>query len=166
NFQGPAPAQLYEADLNGDGYIDHGDIAVYSCYFASGMSCFTNGYPVPVCCCPSTDRGACCEVDTCKVRAYQNCQGYYQGDNMPCCTPGDANGSFNFNILDVTYMIAYLYKGGPQPNPYTLCSADANCDCQINILDVTYMIMYLYKLGPEPCTIRQWILSCGCPLRK
>ena len=165
-FLGPAPAQLYQADLNGDGYVDHSDIDIYSCYFTSGLSCFTDGYPVPVCCCPSAVRGACCEVDTCKVRAEVNCTGYYQGDDMPCCTPGDVDGSYVFNILDVTYLISYLYKGGPQALPYKLCSADVNCDCQVNILDITYLINYLYKGGPAPCTMRQWLLNCGCPLRK
>jgi len=165
-FMGAAPSDLWEADLNGDGYIDQGDIDVYSCYFTGGMSCFTNGYPVQTCCCPRTTRGACCEIDTCNVRAEVNCNGYYQGDNMPCCTPGDADGNGLFNILDVTYLINYLYKGGPPSLPYQICSADVNCDCLINILDVTYMINYLYKGGPAPCTTREWLINCGCPLRK
>lgn len=61
---------------------------------------------------------------------------------------GDANGSDNVNILDVTYIISYLYKGGPEPDP--LISADANGSGTINILDVTYIISYLYKGGAAP----------------
>ena len=61
---------------------------------------------------------------------------------------GDANGNGIRNILDVTFTIAYLYKGGPSPNP--LQAADVNHSGSINILDVTYMISYLYKGGPAP----------------
>ena len=82
------------------------------------------------------------------------------------CHPGDANGNLAFNILDVTYLISYLYKGGPAPTPYPLCSGDANCNCAVNILDVTYLISYLYKGGPSPCTCEQWLINCGPPLRK
>jgi len=61
---------------------------------------------------------------------------------------GDADGNANINILDVTYLINYLYKGGPPPDPEE--AGDANGDGNINILDVTYLINYLYKGGPEP----------------
>ncbi|MEW5923038.1 MAG: dockerin type I repeat-containing protein [Candidatus Zixiibacteriota bacterium] len=82
------------------------------------------------------------------------------------CLPGDANGNLAYNILDVTYLISYLYKGGAAPTPYPLCSGDANCNCAVNILDVTYLITYLYKSGPAPCSCQQWLINCGPPLRK
>jgi len=61
---------------------------------------------------------------------------------------GDADNNEAINILDVTYLISYLYKGGPAP----VCpnSGDPNGDCATNILDVTYLINYLYKGGPAP----------------
>ncbi|UCD94194.1 MAG: hypothetical protein JSU69_10585 [Candidatus Zixiibacteriota bacterium] len=64
---------------------------------------------------------------------------------------GDADGSQNLNLLDATFLINYLYKNGPEPDP--LDRADSNCDEAINLLDVTYLINYLYKNGPEPCEI-------------
>jgi hypothetical protein len=64
---------------------------------------------------------------------------------------GDADGNEAINLLDVTYLINYLYKGGPEP--YPLESADSNCDNWINLLDATYVINYLYKSGPKPCDI-------------
>nr|MBN2276831.1 dockerin type I repeat-containing protein [candidate division Zixibacteria bacterium] len=82
------------------------------------------------------------------------------------CRPGDANGSGTYNILDVTYLINYLYKSGPAPTPYPICSGDANCNCAVNILDATYLISYLYKSGTPPCTCEQWLINCGPPLRK
>jgi len=86
---------------------------------------------------------------------------------VPCdCRPGDANGSGSYNALDVTYLINYLYKHGPAPTPYALCSGDANCNCGINALDITYLINYLYKHGNAPCSCLQWTGNCGWPLRK
>ncbi len=59
---------------------------------------------------------------------------------------GDANGNGAVNILDVSFIINYLYKHGPAPNP--LQSADVNHSGGVNILDVSYLINYLYKQGP------------------
>jgi hypothetical protein len=82
----------------------------------------------------------------------------------PCdCMPGDANNTGTHNILDCTYLISYLYKGGPAPVPYEVCSGDANKTCGINILDVTYLINYLYKGGPPPCSCEEWVAACGQP---
>jgi hypothetical protein len=61
---------------------------------------------------------------------------------------GDADGSGMVNILDATYIINYLYKSGPPPDPYE--AADADGSGSRNILDVTHIINYLYKEGPPP----------------
>jgi len=61
---------------------------------------------------------------------------------------GDADRNMSINILDVTFLINYLYKGGPAPEPEE--AGDANGDGNINILDVTYLINYLYKGGEPP----------------
>jgi subtilisin family serine protease len=60
---------------------------------------------------------------------------------------GDANMNGQINIQDITYLINYLYKGGPAPDPY---SGDVNGSGTINISDITYLINYLYKGGPPP----------------
>lgn len=62
---------------------------------------------------------------------------------------GDADGSDAFNLLDITYLISFLYKGGPEPFPYI--AGDPDCSTTINLLDITYLISYLYKGGPAPC---------------
>jgi len=64
---------------------------------------------------------------------------------------GDASGNDAINVLDISYIISYLYKGGPAP--INDIAADANCDGGLNILDVTYIISYLYKGGNPPCYI-------------
>jgi len=61
---------------------------------------------------------------------------------------GDANGDGEVNILDVTYIINYLYLGGPEP--LGIESADVNSDGVVNINDITYLVLYLYMEGPEP----------------
>jgi len=61
---------------------------------------------------------------------------------------GDANDDGAINILDITYLLNYLYHSGPAPSD--LPNADADGNGAVNILDVTYLINYLYKSGPEP----------------
>ncbi len=66
----------------------------------------------------------------------------------PAYVCGDADGNESVNILDVSFLIAYIYRGGPAPDPIE--SADADAGGSLNILDVTYIIAYLYKDGPAP----------------
>jgi hypothetical protein len=62
--------------------------------------------------------------------------------------PGDATGDNVLNILDVTYIVNYIYKDGPEPQP-VLETADADGNGKINILDISRIVNYLYKNGPE-----------------
>ncbi|PKK82482.1 MAG: hypothetical protein CVT49_13345 [candidate division Zixibacteria bacterium HGW-Zixibacteria-1] len=62
---------------------------------------------------------------------------------------GDANNSGQIDMLDVTFIINYFYKGGPAPEP-DIRLIDATCDGALNILDVLYIIYYLYDNGPAP----------------
>lgn len=61
---------------------------------------------------------------------------------------GDANGNGLVNILDVAFLLQYLYRSGLPPDPYDAGDADGNG--RISILDATYIIGYLYKQGPAP----------------
>ena len=61
---------------------------------------------------------------------------------------GDADGSDAVNLLDITFLINYLYKDGPAPDPIE--AGDADGSGTINLLDITYLINYLYKDGPDP----------------
>ncbi len=65
---------------------------------------------------------------------------------------GDANADGNVNLLDVLYVIDFLYGEpiGPAPDPPE--AGDANADGNVNLLDVLYLIDYLYgtPTGPEP----------------
>ena len=95
--------------------------------------------------------------------------GYWQtfDGGGPCdCEPGEVNADDPINIFDITYLISYLYMGGPAPVPYELCNGDPNCDCTCNIFDITFLITFLYMGGPPPCTCEEWLTACGPPLRK
>jgi agmatine/peptidylarginine deiminase len=61
---------------------------------------------------------------------------------------GDVNDDGSVNILDISYLIYYLYNGGPPPVVWE--SGDVNASGDINILDISYLIDYLYMEGPEP----------------
>jgi len=66
----------------------------------------------------------------------------------PAYTCGDFDCQQGINILDIVFLINYLYKSGVAPDP--LESADVNADFQLNILDIVYLINYRYKNGPNP----------------
>jgi hypothetical protein len=62
---------------------------------------------------------------------------------------GDANGDQLTNISDAVALIAYIFAGGPAPNPYL--SGNVNCDSMVNISDAVYLIAYIFAGGPPPC---------------
>ncbi len=66
---------------------------------------------------------------------------------------GDASRDSNVNLIDILYLIAYLYDepAGPAPDP--ILAGDANCDQALNLIDILYLISNLYDdpPGPEPC---------------
>jgi hypothetical protein len=66
---------------------------------------------------------------------------------------GDVDGSGEVNILDVTWLIKYLYKNGLPPK-YDLRVGDVNCNGNANVLDASYLIYFLYRGGPESCAYR------------
>ncbi|UCD16743.1 MAG: S8 family serine peptidase [Candidatus Zixiibacteriota bacterium] len=67
-------------------------------------------------------------------------------------TCGDANGDNSVNLLDILFLIDYLYNAPPGPSPDPPQAGDANGDGSINLLDILYLIDHLYgsPAGPEP----------------
>ena len=70
----------------------------------------------------------------------------------PCCTGirGNVNGDpgDQINVADLTYLVSYLFKGGPAPPCFE--EGDVNGDGKINVSDLTYVVSYLFKGGPAP----------------
>src|SRR3990170_3319664 len=56
---------------------------------------------------------------------------------------GDANGDKKVTIADIVYLVSYLFKFGPAPDP--LSSGDANCSSKVDIADIVYLVSYLFK---------------------
>ena len=91
-----------------------------------------------------------------------NCPNLYnpdQADNdgdgigNACCCVGrtgniDGSDSEDINIIDITYLVAYLFQGGdliPCPE-----EGDVNGDGPISVVDLTYLIDYFFNGGEEP----------------
>lgn len=68
------------------------------------------------------------------------------GDAFLC---GDADSNGIVNISDAVYLIAYIFGGGPPPDP--LLAGDADCNEIVNISDAVYLIAYIFGGGPAPC---------------
>ena len=61
---------------------------------------------------------------------------------------GDCNADGRKNVSDVLYLVNYVLKSGPQPNPMAI--GDVDCDTMVNVNDIIYLINYLFKGGPPP----------------
>lgn len=110
--------------------------------------------------------GACCDtVGNCYITDALTCANnghLYEGDGTtctpnPCDTcdyqyPGDVNLDGIIDVHDLTYLVSFLYQGGPPPP--VLANADVNGDCCIDWRDVKYLMEYLFMGGPAPvyCT--------------
>ena len=71
------------------------------------------------------------------------------GVGCPGYVRGDANSDGEISIGDIVYLINFLFKSGPAPNP--LPAGDCNGDGNVDVGDVVYLINYLFKGGPPPC---------------
>lgn len=59
-----------------------------------------------------------------------------------------SDGGVPVNIVDVIYLVDYLFFGGPPP----VCEAEGDVDASgaINVADLTYLVDYLFFGGPPP----------------
>lgn len=62
---------------------------------------------------------------------------------------GDMDDLPGINISDLTYLVDYLFRGGPPPNP--LEAGNVNCIDDVDVTDLTYLVDYLFRGGPGPC---------------
>jgi hypothetical protein len=62
--------------------------------------------------------------------------------------PGDATGNLVVDVSDAVFLLNYLFKGGPVPNPKS--SGDVNQDCVVDVADAIYVLNYLFKGGNPP----------------
>ena len=64
-------------------------------------------------------------------------------------TPGDVDHSNSVNIIDLTYIVDFIFRGGPGVTPEFM--GDLNGDCSsLNIIDLTYIVDLIFRGGPQP----------------
>jgi hypothetical protein len=67
-----------------------------------------------------------------------------------CCKgmTGDVDGCGSVDIADASYLLSWLFSGGPPPP----CKAEADVDGsgQADINDVNYLLEWLFQGGPDP----------------
>jgi len=140
-------------DVNNDGLINIDDAT----YLVNWL--YKGGTRPPILA-NADPNGDCC-IDTLDI---QYLVAYSSGGSAPVectcvnptvcdCKVADANHDGRINVGDAVYLINYVFKSGPAPAPYPICSGDANCDCKINVGDAVYVINYVFKTGPTPCNL-------------
>jgi hypothetical protein len=63
---------------------------------------------------------------------------------------GDANGNGVVTAADIVFIINYVFKGGPSPEP--LEAADVTSDGSITVADIICLVGYVFKGGDTECT--------------
>ncbi len=66
----------------------------------------------------------------------------------PPCTCGDLNNDGTVDPMDLVYMTAYFFQGGPAPQ-YPAC-ADVDGSGTFDKADIAYLANYLFMNGPAP----------------
>jgi hypothetical protein len=62
---------------------------------------------------------------------------------------GDVNFDGLVNVGDLTYLVAYLFGGGPSPQPQEQ-AGDFNCAMPVNVSDLTMMVSFFFQVGGGP----------------
>ncbi|MFH1372568.1 MAG: S8 family serine peptidase [bacterium] len=66
-----------------------------------------------------------------------------------CQMRGDLDGG-GITVSDITYLVGYLFQGGPPPAPLKI--GDVDCSGGIDVADLTYLVQYIFASGPPPCS--------------
>ncbi|MEE8404454.1 MAG: Ig-like domain-containing protein, partial [candidate division Zixibacteria bacterium] len=61
---------------------------------------------------------------------------------------GDLDGTFNYTMNDVVFLVNYIYRDGPEPDP--LQAGDVDASGAINTADLSYLVNFIYRGGPAP----------------
>lgn len=90
-----------------------------------------------------------CQEASSKLLFQLNFQNGFAANYHIC---GDADGSFAVDISDAVYLIAYIFSGGPLPNP--VGAGDVDCSGAVDISDAVLLVGYIFSGGPAPCSCR------------
>ena len=68
-----------------------------------------------------------------------------------CCElRGDVTGDGLVKVADITFLIAYVWRGGPPPNCSLHADVTGDDPTYVNVADVTFLIAYVFRGGPPP----------------
>ena len=142
----PSVSNANQSNVDGDGSGDACDL----CTDTDGDGFANPGYPAST-----------CPVDNCPVtpnptQTDANNNGIGDACDFGCCVGpirGNVNGDVgnSVNIVDLTYLVNYIFGGGPAP----LCVDEANVNgssgaTPVNVVDLSYLATYLFSGGPAP----------------
>jgi len=161
-YNGPDNSQDFALDLVAD-HIGNVYVTGYSylifpnCdyvtikYYSNGDTAWVRTYNGPK---DSTDYLSLVALDD-SSNIYVTGTSYGIGTNFDYATikyfqalRGDVNRDGVIDVVDLVYLIKYLFLSGPSPKP--LETGNTNCDGVVNIVDVVFLINYLYIGGPPP----------------
>ncbi len=66
----------------------------------------------------------------------------------PSGLEGDLTGDDRVDQSDIVFLVNFIFKDGPPPNP--LAAGDINGDCFVTLADLIYLINYVFQGGPAP----------------
>lgn len=69
---------------------------------------------------------------------------------------GDINLDGFVNIADLSYLIDYIFRGGPKPTVMLLADVNGSCG-PANVIDLTYFVDFIFRGGPAP------VQGCSAP---
>jgi PKD repeat protein len=69
---------------------------------------------------------------------------------LKCCigTRGDVNGNGTENVSDLSALVDFMFRGGPEPNCFD--EADIDGSGAITVSDISYFVDFLFRGGPTP----------------
>jgi hypothetical protein len=71
---------------------------------------------------------------------------------LTACGDANSNGE-GPDIADLTFLVRYLFAGGPAPDP---AAADVDASGIITVTDITRFVDFLFRNGPAlTCRIRE-----------
>jgi hypothetical protein len=150
---GNGPVSVFCADFDGESNLDLAVANYYdnmvSVLKNNGDGSFQSQVTHPVGTSPSSVLSADLDGDGDLDLAIANKWSNNVSILFNCLPTGDCNSSGSVELGDVVYLITYLYKSGPAPDPLSV--GDVNCNGVVDLGDVVFMITYLYKGGPAPC---------------
>jgi len=80
-------------------------------------------------------------------------------DNDYIMARGDANNDSTVDVADPTFILNYLFQGGPSPP--CLNQADANNDGDVDQSDAVYLLDWLYDSGSPPPSPGPYNTTCA-----